>query len=243
MATQSQIDANRLNAQKSTGPRTEPGKAVSRFNALKTGIHAESEVIPGEDPAELENLAADYHQRFVPATPEECFLVDSLVDADWQMRRLRKARAQLWVHELKDAAQSAFGPALRQECALGHVFDRAKDNFVRLYRIIQAAERSYYRALHELTRLQSTRAAGPDLRPLGRPEAPAPSQPLVSSPQPASPELASFRNSAEPALPPASPVHPGPAAEADLQLIAGLPPDLGSFRSDPSNPKPGSQAR
>ena len=187
MATQSQIDANRRNAQKSTGPRTEPGKAVSRFNALKTGIHAESEVIPGEDPAELEKLAADYHQRFVPATPEECFLVDSLVDADWQMRRLRKARAQLWVHELSDAAKTTFGGGLQAECPLGDVFDRATDNFVRLYRIIQAAERSYYRALHELTRLQSTRAAVPDLQPAAAAsssESPAP------DPQPQNPALA-----------------------------------------------------
>ena len=36
MATTLQIEANRRNAQNSTGPRTDQGKAVSRFNALKT---------------------------------------------------------------------------------------------------------------------------------------------------------------------------------------------------------------
>ena len=223
MATQSQIDANRQNAQKSTGPRTEAGKAVSRFNALKTGIHAESEVIPGEDPAELEKLADDYHQRFVPATPEEGFLVDSLVDADWQMRRLRKARAQLWVHELKDAARTTFGGGLQEECPLGDVFDRAKDNFVRLYRIIQAAERSYYRALHELTRLQSTRAANSNLQPLAPvPEPPAPGfQP--SSPASESPAAASGHKAPQPQ-------NPAPA---------GPDSDLGSFRPNPPLPEPG----
>lgn len=34
MATQRQIDANRRNAAKSTGPRTEAGKARSKLNAL-----------------------------------------------------------------------------------------------------------------------------------------------------------------------------------------------------------------
>ena len=40
MATPAQITANRLNAQRSTGPRSEEGKAASRFNALK---HAQRE--------------------------------------------------------------------------------------------------------------------------------------------------------------------------------------------------------
>jgi hypothetical protein len=35
MATIQQIEANRLNAQKSTGPRSVEGKAVSCFNAIK----------------------------------------------------------------------------------------------------------------------------------------------------------------------------------------------------------------
>jgi hypothetical protein len=54
MPTILQIEANRRNAQNSTGPRTDQGKAVSRFNALKTGIDARSHVIPGEDPNVLE---------------------------------------------------------------------------------------------------------------------------------------------------------------------------------------------
>ena len=220
MATQSQIDANRQNAQKSTGPRTEQGKAVSRFNAIKTGIHAESEVIPGEDPAELENLAAQYHQRFQPATPEEGFLVDSLVDADWQMRRLRKARAQLWIHEFKDASKSTFGPGLQQECPLGHVFDRATDNFVRFYRIIQAAERSYYRALRELKALQTGA-----FRSAPEPLVPDP-QLLASNPVPPAPKLGSFRNT-DSAAPPRT---PDPAAV--------VPPAPGSHPPAPNSRPP-----
>ena len=51
MATAAQIAANRLNVQKSTGPRTPEGKAASSSNALKHGMDAASIVIPGEDPA------------------------------------------------------------------------------------------------------------------------------------------------------------------------------------------------
>ena len=38
MASQRQIDANRRNAQKSTGPKTQPGRERSRLNALKHGL-------------------------------------------------------------------------------------------------------------------------------------------------------------------------------------------------------------
>ena len=40
MATPAQIIANRLNALKSTGPRSAEGKAASRFNALKHAASA-----------------------------------------------------------------------------------------------------------------------------------------------------------------------------------------------------------
>jgi hypothetical protein len=39
--TPARIEANRRNAQKSTGPRTARGKAQMRFNALKNGSHSE----------------------------------------------------------------------------------------------------------------------------------------------------------------------------------------------------------
>lgn len=41
MASPAQVDANRRNAQKSTGPKTEAGKAASRAKALKYGLAGE----------------------------------------------------------------------------------------------------------------------------------------------------------------------------------------------------------
>ena len=66
MATPAQINANRANALKSTGPRSVEGKSAARFNALKHGIDAASIVIPGEDPAEYEALAAHYLDEYRP---------------------------------------------------------------------------------------------------------------------------------------------------------------------------------
>ena len=144
-ATPAQITANRRNAQLSTGPRSELGKAVSRFNALKTGIQAKSHVIPGEDPAELDQLAADYHRQFHPSTPVECFLVDTIVNADWQLRRLHKVEAKLWDHALSE-----------DNSGLGDAYTRNLAAFTRLHHRLEAVERSYYRALKQLQQLQES---------------------------------------------------------------------------------------
>jgi hypothetical protein len=48
-------EANRRNAQKSSGPQTEEGKKRSKMNSLKHGCRAEILVLPEEDPRELED--------------------------------------------------------------------------------------------------------------------------------------------------------------------------------------------
>ena len=58
MTSKKQIQANRRNARKSTGPKTAKGKAVVRLNALKHGLRAENALLlPGEDGEELSKLA------------------------------------------------------------------------------------------------------------------------------------------------------------------------------------------
>lgn len=150
MSSIRQIEANRHNSQLSTGPRTPEGKAVSRFNALKSGINAQAQVIPGENPEELESLTAEYHNQFQPATALARFLVDALVSADWQIRRLRRVEAELWAYQI--STKERFG-SLNEKAPLGNVFDYNRDSFTRLQRRIDSAERSYYRALTQLQRL------------------------------------------------------------------------------------------
>ena len=153
MSTILQIEANRRNAQNSTGPRTQRGKAVSRFNALKTGIDARSLVIPGENPHVLESLTVEYYDRFQPAAPEQRFLVDAMITAEWQLRRLRKAEAQLWEYGMHENRPR------ENLVSTGRAFLFRVDTLTRLHRRIDSAERSYYRALKQLLQLQSGRPA------------------------------------------------------------------------------------
>jgi hypothetical protein len=141
--------------------------------------------------SELEALIAEYHRRFQPACPLERFLVDSVVTADWQLRRLRKVEAQLWEWKLEHVEERSGDSPLAQ------VYSEGSDVFARLYRRIDATERTYYRALKQLQRVQPAPQDSPeDTLP---PELPPPAS--LSDPAPAPgyvvPQLASlFRNPA-----------------------------------------------
>src|SRR5712672_1617164 len=71
MSSQRQIEANRLNAQKSTGPSTPEGRAAVSLNSLKYGLYAETLILPGEDPAAFEALLDRLDAEHQPATPTE----------------------------------------------------------------------------------------------------------------------------------------------------------------------------
>jgi hypothetical protein len=82
MSTERKIEANRQNAQHSTGPSTPEGRAAVRLNGLKHGLCAETIVVPGEDPAQFEAMLDAYRAEYQPATPTDEFLVRQLAMAD-----------------------------------------------------------------------------------------------------------------------------------------------------------------
>src|SRR6266496_1248910 len=180
MTSKAQIDANRLNSKKSTGPITPEGKAASSLNALKSGIHAHSHIIPGEDPAELEAFTAAFLLHHQPADPNQLALVDTLIAAEWTQRRLRRIEAQLWT-----TRDRSYDPTYAEESAtpnpptrflpLGHSFPDALDPFIRIQRRINGTNRLYLRTLQVLQDLQKATVEPP-------------CRPAATGPEPASPE-------------------------------------------------------
>ena len=57
MATQAQINANKENSQKSTGPRTAKGKKAVSQNAVKHGFFTREAVIRDEDQADFDRYS------------------------------------------------------------------------------------------------------------------------------------------------------------------------------------------
>ncbi len=87
MATQKQIDANRKNAQKSTGPTSPDGKNVTKFNGLKHGLRAEHVVLPGENAAAFEAELKGWSDDWNPRSHTCAVLVERAASASWRLRR------------------------------------------------------------------------------------------------------------------------------------------------------------
>jgi hypothetical protein len=230
MATVAQIQANRLNALRSTGPRSDAGKAVSRFNALKFGVDARSLVIPGEDPAELEALTLDYRQTFHPVGPLEDFLVETLVAGDWNRRRYSRIEAQLvrlLAASQDPAEENPFGALLLADAAKA-------DALQKVFRRLSAAERSYFRALAELRRAQRERQAIESAATPARQAADIPEIGFVS-PQPAAvPNIAPSPAVAARVPAPSSRAAHSRGSAAPPAEANAAPPYLNSLRSTTS---------
>ena len=87
MTSVRQIEANRHNALRSTGPKTENGKQRSRRNALRHGFTAETVIEPLESRNEYRAFEAAILTEYLPQTPVEQELVRRLASLFWRLRR------------------------------------------------------------------------------------------------------------------------------------------------------------
>jgi hypothetical protein len=199
------------NAQNSTGPSIPEDQAASRFNPLKHGIYAEHQIMFDETAGDLAELDAELRQQFSPANANARFLVDTLVNNEWRLRRMRRVEAVLWEH----AADAFLGQHPESEaCNSADAFVTNSGAFERLQRLVNSCERNYHRALKEL-QAKVGRALSPANVPANVPANPGP------PPQKAEPEAA-----AQPA--------PAPHPQQSTPSSA----NLGSVRQNPKTPPP-----
>src|SRR5437868_14831799 len=91
MVSEKKLEANRRNAQKSTGPKTDDGKAKSSQNALTHGVFAiKCHILPGEDEAEYAAFHGEVLRDLQPRGIIQRELVDDIVQTRWRLRRLSK---------------------------------------------------------------------------------------------------------------------------------------------------------
>jgi hypothetical protein len=204
MTTQKQIEANRRNSSKSTGPKTRTGKAESKMNSMKHGLLAEQVVVRDEDPAEFTRVLETLVNELQPRGPLEEQLVERLAACMWRLRRLYRVEAGVYAlesirvelsHNLDEmnkyeemrqlvnyptdkilhiTDKQKHGKALAQvekttkvlrgmsnSLGAAFVFDAENVGAIsKLSRYEAAIERSLYRALHELQRVQTARQGG-----------------------------------------------------------------------------------
>jgi hypothetical protein len=221
-SSQRRIEANRLNALKSTGPRTEQGKANSAHNALKHGL-ASTQINPlspgcflqNENEAEFRILLAEYTATYNPQHRDEFDLLTEAVYAKWRQQRLWIAQsAQI------EVAIALNEPKFQKDLPTADHFAHLANGIAQSEKLMSLylrydaqLHRQYLRCLKELRDLQAERTPEPD--PPNEPITPDPpanvTAPAIEPRNPTSPN--------EPIAAPASPNEAKQEAKTDSQLF------------------------
>ena len=131
MSSSAQIAANRLNAQASSGPMTDEGKAKVSQNAVKFGFNGRHIILPGEDPTAFETLAQSLAAEHKAQTPTERVFTVNMAKALWKQERIERREAEI------------LG---------GNGFDHPE--LALLDRYLRSARREFYQAFHGLLALR-----------------------------------------------------------------------------------------
>jgi hypothetical protein len=163
MTTQAQAEANRRNAQKSTGPRTPEGKAASRVNGVRHGLRCQKVLVTDEDPAAYLEHRRGMLRRLQPADALEQRLADRIISLSWRLERADWMEAAYMNRDLGRArhiAQHEVPKELRiawddepDSCLVGLVLGEAMsgpaNSYETLRRYERTAERGLYAAIRE----------------------------------------------------------------------------------------------
>jgi len=95
MASFKQVAANRANAKRSTGPRSQAGKTRSSLNALKHGAYSAQCLTPDEQDADFCRLKRMYLAHYAPKTELEEYRVLKLAAQDWRLNRCARMEAEI----------------------------------------------------------------------------------------------------------------------------------------------------
>ena len=178
MVSNTKLLANRLNALKSTGPRTSQGKAVASQNSVKHGLLAERDVITSESQADFDQYRQQLLDELSPVSPMESMLAERIVILSWRLKRAGRFQnqaidtlnADLTRSPLAKLSQSLFRSVAGEsssdaagsngELALGRLAVKDFGNARVLERLLmyeRRIEHSLYKTLLEFQRLNIAR--------------------------------------------------------------------------------------
>ena len=159
MASQKRTEANRRNSKRSTGPKTDAGKAIVSQNAVRHGLLSSVVYVDEGEEEDLDRLREDFLAHFQPAGPFEGLLVDRITANAWRLRKILEAES--WYQDYH-AGKYLSGP--RKDDLLCIEWSNIKsleaifEQGSKLTRYESFLERSIHKSLHELQRLQAARA-------------------------------------------------------------------------------------
>ena len=158
-ATQKQIDANRRNAKKSTGPKTETGKIRSSLNGWRHGLTGQVLTMAEEDREAFEKFAREYRLALFPIGPIELQIAQSIAEDEWRLSRARAIENNVIAlgHSNMAGDVNTINTQMHAAMTQARVFWRDPDKFALLSLYEQRISRKLQRNEDRLKTLQTER--------------------------------------------------------------------------------------
>jgi hypothetical protein len=156
VCSEARLAANRANAQHSTGPRTEEGKAKSSMNAVKTGLTGITILLPTDDALAYQQHLDRHFREFSPATDKEKAFVQTIADTEWRLLRIAPLEAGIYAvgrRKLADLFPEEKNPATREDLITAEIFMTYRKDFSNLAlqeRRLRNQRQAYVAELREL---------------------------------------------------------------------------------------------
>jgi hypothetical protein len=167
------LNANRANAQFSTGPKTEEGKAKSSMNAVKTGLTGRTVLLPSDDAVIYQQHLDRHFARFAPATDQEKALVQTIADTEWRLLRIAPLEAGIYAvgrRKLADLFPEEKDPINREALIQAEIFMTYRKDFSNLAlqeRRLRNQRKADIAELRELQKERLEKAARAAKKPAG----------------------------------------------------------------------------
>ena len=154
MTSKKQIEANRRNAKKSTGPKTEEGKAKSSMNALKHGLTSQRVWLNEEEKKDFHGFRLGLVDELEPWGSLETQFVCRIAAQMWRLARVPGIETELlekMSYDRVEGTYTSLGEAFHKDIA---TYDGSLGRLARYEAIL---DRSLIRLLNEYRKIQADR--------------------------------------------------------------------------------------
>jgi hypothetical protein len=160
MISLKQLAANRANAQKSTGPKTEEGKKRSSLNALRHGLTGQVSLMTDDDRAAHDAFSKGIIDDLKPVGAMELQLTQRIATDSWRINRLAAFEDNIFCmwHDTNLPSHSNH-PQIDTACSQTQTYLQKSDELNRLSLYEQRLNRSIQKNMALLKQLQKERKA------------------------------------------------------------------------------------
>jgi hypothetical protein len=157
--SQARVDANRQNAQSSTGPRTEAGKQKSALNSVRHGLTGQTIILPADQVEAYQNFTEGYLKELAPVGVYETDLVHSIMNCRWRMHQIAAMESAIYALGFREhGAQFADEtPEMAAAMARAITYQHKRQDLERLRRYESQLNRQANKDQQLLTTLQTER--------------------------------------------------------------------------------------